>query len=311
MIVHNANTPPVSIIIPIWNEEGNIFPLYKAIKETRVFIHEIIFVDDGSTDQSLAQIEALSVEDPTVKAISFSRNFGHQAALIAGMHSANAELIIIMDGDLQHPPAIIPSLINKYEEGFDLVSAKRIDGAQTGALKKWSSSMYYKLLNFMAETHIEENVADFRLFNRKVLNAILQFNETELFVRGIFSWIGFKTTTVPFEAPRRNHGKSKYSFGRMISLGVKGAVSFSFKPLRISLLAGTIVSLIAFAFGIFSIVSYYQGKTLPGWTSIITAIMFIGGVQLIVLGLIGEYTASMFKEVKKRPMFIVDRKINC
>lgn len=311
MIEHNANTPPVSIIIPIWNEEGNIFPLYKAIKETGVFIHEIIFVDDGSTDQSLAQIEALSAEDPTIKAISFSRNFGHQAALIAGMHSANAELIIIMDGDLQHPPAIIPSLINKHEEGFDLVSAKRIDSAQTGALKKWSSSMYYKLLNFMAETHIEENVADFRLFNRKVLNAILQFNETELFVRGIFSWIGFKTTTVPFEAPRRNHGKSKYSYGRMISLGVKGAVSFSFKPLRISLLAGTIVSLIAFAFGIFSIVSYYQGKTLPGWTSIITAIMFIGGVQLIVLGLIGEYIASMFKEVKKRPMFIVDRKINC
>lgn len=311
MIVHNINTPPVSIIIPIWNEEGNILPLYTAIKETGVPVLEFIFVDDGSTDQSLAQIEALSAKDPAVKAISFSRNFGHQAALIAGMHSAKAELIIIMDGDLQHPPAIIPSLLNKFEEGFDLVSAKRIDSAQTGALKKWSSSIYYKLLNFMAETHIEENVADFRVFNRKVLDAILQFNETELFVRGIFSWIGFKTATVPFEAPRRTHGKSKYSLGRMMSLGVKGAVSFSFKPLRISLLAGSLVSLIAFAFGIFSIVAYYQGKTLPGWTSIITAIMFIGGVQLIVLGLIGEYIASMFKEVKKRPLFIVNRKINC
>jgi polyisoprenyl-phosphate glycosyltransferase len=311
MIVQNTNTPPVSIIIPIWNEEGNILPLYKAIIETGISIHEFIFVDDGSTDQSLAQIETLSAKDPNVKAISFSRNFGHQAALIAGMHSAKAEVIIIMDGDLQHPPAVIPSLLKKYEEGFDLVSAKRIDSTQTGVLKKWSSSLYYRLLNFMAETHIEENVADFRVFNRKVLDAILQFNETEVFVRGIFSWIGFKTATVPFDPQRRNHGKSKYSWGRMMSLGVKGAVSFSFKPLRISLLAGSIVSLIAFAFGIFSVVSYYQGKTLPGWTSIITAIMFLGGVQLIVLGLIGEYIASMFKEVKKRPLFIVDRKINC
>ena len=311
MIVQNTNTPPVSIIIPIWNEEGNILPLYKAIIETGISIHEFIFVDDGSTDQSLAQIETLSAKDPNVKAISFSRNFGHQAALIAGMHSAKAEVIIIMDGDLQHPPAVIPSLLKKYEEGFDLVSAKRIDSTQTGVLKKWSSSLYYRLLNFMAETHIEENVADFRVFNRKVLDAILQFNETEVFVRGIFSWIGFKAATVPFDPQRRNHGKSKYSWGRMMSLGVKGAVSFSFKPLRISLLAGSIVSLIAFAFGIFSVVSYYQGKTLPGWTSIITAIMFLGGVQLIVLGLIGEYIASMFKEVKKRPLFIVDRKINC
>lgn len=310
-MVQTSHSAPVSIIIPIWNEEGNILALYGAIKETGVPIHEIIFVDDGSTDQSLHHIEALSQQDPAVKAISFSRNFGHQAALIAGMHSAKAEHIIIMDGDLQHPPSLIPSLLKKYHEGFDLVSAKRLDGPQTGALKKWSSSLYYKLLNFMAETHIEENVADFRVFNRKVLDAILQFNETELFVRGIFSWIGFKTATVPFEAPRRNHGQSKYSLGRMMSLGVKGAVSFSFKPLRISLLAGTLVSIIAFAFGIFSIISYYQGKTLPGWTSIITAIMFIGGVQLIVLGLIGEYIASMFKEVKKRPLFIVDRKINC
>lgn len=310
-MVQTPSSVPVSIIIPVWNEEGNILPLYNALKQTGVPIHEIIFVDDGSTDQSLMQIEALSAQDPAVKAISFSRNFGHQAALIAGMHSANAERIIIMDGDLQHPPAVIPSLLKKLEEGFDLVSAKRIDDHQTGAMKKWSSSLYYTLLNFIADTHIEENVADFRAFNRKVLDAILQFTETELFVRGIFSWIGFKTVTIPFEAPRRNYGKSKYSWARMMSLGVKGAVSFSFKPLRISLLAGTIVSFIAFAFGIFSVVSYFQGKTLPGWTSIITAIMFIGGVQLIVLGLIGEYIASMFKEVKKRPLFIVDRKINC
>lgn len=310
-MAQTSGSVPISIIIPVWNEEENIFPLYSAIKQTAVPILEIIFVDDGSTDKSLFQIEKLAGQDPAIKAISFSRNFGHQAALIAGMHSALAERIVIMDGDLQHPPSVIPALLKKLDEGFDLVSAKRCVDKQAGLLKKWSSSLYYKMLNFIAETHIEENVADFRAFNKKVLEAILQFNESELFVRGIFSWIGFKTATVPFEAPPRSHGTSKYSWARMMSLGIKGAVSFSFKPLRISLLAGTMVSLIAFAFGIFSLVSYYKGNTLPGWTSIITAIMFIGGVQLIVLGLMGEYIASMFKEVKKRPLFIVDRKINC
>lgn len=303
--------PGISIVIPIFNESENIHLLYRELMDTRVAIAELIFVDDGSTDNSLEQIETLAKADPRVKAISFSRNFGHQAALIAGMHTAAGELILIMDGDLQHPPSLIPEMLAKHQEGFDLVSARRVDTEQASLLKKWSSGLYYRFLNFIAETHIEEQVADFRLFSRKVLESVLKFEEREPFVRGIFSWVGFRTAVVPFQAPPRQHGSTKYSWTRMMSLGIRGAVSFSFKPLRISLMLGTIVSIIAFAFGIFSIAAYFRGQTVPGWTSIITAVMFIGGVQLIVLGLIGEYLATLFREVKKRPLFIVDRKINC
>ena len=302
--------PGISIVIPVFNEAGNIRDLYLELKALGLNIAEIIFIDDGSQDESLEIICTLSSADHRVKGLSFSRNFGHQAALLAGMHVAKGELIVIMDGDRQHPPSIIPQMLNKLEEGFDLVSGKRINTENAGLLKNWSSTLFYKFLNFIADTNIEENVADFRLFNRKVLDSILMFEERELFVRGIFSWIGFRTATVPFTAPERRNGSSKYSWAKMTSLGLKGAVSFSFKPLRISLLMGIIVSFVAFCFGIFSIISHYRGNTVPGWTSIITAVMFIGGVQLIVLGLIGEYISSLFAEVKKRPLFIIDRKIN-
>jgi dolichol-phosphate mannosyltransferase len=258
----------------------------------------------------MAEIERLALDDHRVKAISFSRTFGHQAALLAGMQMATADTILIMDGDLQHPPSLIPGLINKYNEGYDLVSAKRMDTASISTMKKWSSSLFYRFLNFIADTRIEENVADFRIFNRKVLESILQFEEREVFLRGIFSWIGFRTTTVSFIAPARSNGQSKYSWANMVGLGLKGAISFSFKPLRISLLIGVVFSLIAFGFAIFAVLSHLNGKTVEGWTSIIIAIMLFGGIQLMATGLLGEYVARLFTETKKRPMFLVDRKIN-
>jgi len=223
---------------------------------------------------------------------------------------AGADTILIMDGDLQHPPSLIPELINKYNEGYDMVSAKRMDTASVSNMKKWSSSLFYRFLNFIADTRIEENVADFRIFNRKVLGSILQFEEREVFLRGIFSWIGFRTTTVSFIAPARSNGQSKYSWSNMVGLGLKGAISFSFKPLRISLLIGVFFSLIAFGFAIFAMVSHLNGKTVEGWTSIIIAIMLFGGIQLMATGLLGEYVARLFTETKKRPLFLVDRKIN-
>lgn len=310
MNMYDSSMQPLSIVVPVYNEAQNIPLLYSALNNSHVEFTELIFVDDGSIDSSLNAIADLASGDSRVKAISFSRNFGHQAALIAGLHAVHGSWILIMDGDLQHPPEVIPQMITAAKQGYDMVSARRIETRKAGPLKQWTSSMYYRLLNFIADTHIEKDVADFRLFNEKILQSILQFEERELFVRGIFSWIGFRTTTVAYQAPPRQHGKSKYSWPSMMSLGIKGAISFSFKPLRISLLIGTIVSLIAFAMGIYSIVAHYKGNTLPGWTSIITAVMFMGGVQLLVLGLIGEYIASMFKEIKKRPLFIIDKKIN-
>jgi polyisoprenyl-phosphate glycosyltransferase len=223
---------------------------------------------------------------------------------------ASADIIIIMDGDLQHPPSLLPTLLSKFNEGYDLVSAKRIHTASINPMKKWASSLFYGFLNFIADTRIEENVADFRIFNRKVLKSILSFEERELFLRGIFSWIGFKTTTVSFEAPARSKGRSKYSWSKMVGLGLKGVLSFSFKPLRISLLIGVFISLAAFCFAIFAMIAHLNGRTVEGWTSIIIAVMLFGGIQLMATGLLGEYVARLFTETKKRPLFLINKKIN-
>ena len=303
-------SPAISIIVPILNEAGNIEPLYQEITKHCPLPFELIWVDDGSEDNSMAEIERLAKDNIWIKAISFSRTFGHQSALLAGMQLASADTIIIMDGDLQHPPSLLPTLISKFNEGYDLVSAKRIHTASINPMKKWASSLFYGFLNFIADTRIEENVADFRIFNRKVLKSILSFEERELFLRGIFSWIGFKTTTVPFEAPARSRGRSKYSWSKMAGLGLKGVLSFSFKPLRISLLIGVFISVAAFCFAIFAMIAHLNGRTVEGWTSIIIAVMLFGGIQLMAIGLLGEYVARLFTETKKRPLFLINKKIN-
>jgi polyisoprenyl-phosphate glycosyltransferase len=305
-----TGSPAISIIVPILNEAGNIEPLYQEITKYCPLPFELIWVDDGSKDNSMAEIERLAKDNIWIKAISFSRTFGHQAALLAGMQLASADIIIIMDGDLQHPPSLLPTLLSKFNEGYDLVSAKRIHTASINPMKKWASSLFYGFLNFIADTRIEENVADFRIFNRKVLKSILSFEERELFLRGIFSWIGFKTTTVSFEAPARSKGRSKYSWSKMVGLGLKGVLSFSFKPLRISLLIGVFISLAAFCFAIFAMIAHLNGRTVEGWTSIIIAVMLFGGIQLMATGLLGEYVARLFTETKKRPLFLINKKIN-
>lgn len=300
----------ISIIIPVYNEEENI-PL--VCKETALFVkepYELIFVDDGSTDRTLFAIEAEAISSNQIKCISLSRNFGHQNALMAGMQYASGDRIVIMDGDLQHPPSLIPALMNKLGEGYDLVQTRRRTTQNIGLGKKILAVIFYKFINAISDTRIEPNVADFKAFNRKVLESILQFKERELFLRGIFSWIGFKSITIGFEAPARIHGITKYSFTRMLKLALKGTTSFSFKPLRVALLFGSIISLAAFAFAIFALVSFFQGNTVPGWASMIIAIMFLGGTQLLAIGLLGEYIASLFTETKKRPLYLVNKTIN-
>ncbi|MFT3946896.1 MAG: glycosyltransferase family 2 protein [Agriterribacter sp.] len=302
--------PLTSIIIPVYNEEENIIPLYEELRTVTYSQTEIIWVDDGSTDNSLQKIAEISAEDNLVKCISFSRNFGHQAALIAGLHYAAGNYIVIMDSDFQHPPQLIPQFLHKLNEGYDIVSGKRIKTQNISVLKKYTGKLYYKLINFLSDTHIEENVADFRAFNRRVLDAILQFEEKEIFLRGVFGWIGFKKVFIEYNAPGRKYGQTKYSSPKMISLGLRGVISFSFKPLRVSLLIGSIISLVSFLLAINAVFAYLNGNTVPGWTSIIIAIMFFGGIQLLFLGLIGEYISSLFIEVKKRPKYIVKETIN-
>lgn len=299
----------VSIVIPVYNESDNI---RLVCEEIDLFVkenYEIIFVDDGSIDGTYNAIEEQSIRDHRVKCISLSRNFGQQNALMAGMQSAAGEHVIIMDGDLQHPPSLIPGMLAQLENGFDLVLTKRNQNQGNG-LKKITSALFYKFINAVSETRIEPNVADFKAFNKKVLQSILQFKERELFLRGIFSWVGYKTTCIQFDTPERRFGKTKYSYSKMTGLASKGITSFSFKPLRIAFIIGLVISSCAFAFGIFALVSYFNGKTVPGWSSTIIAIMFLGGTQLLAIGLLGEYIASLFVETKNRPLYLVDKTIN-
>lgn len=298
----------LSIIIPVYNEAENIRPLLEELYAFTNNDTEYIFVDDGSNDNTLSNIE--NAKDIRVKCISFSRNFGHQNALMAGMQHCKGDIIIIMDGDGQHPPSLIPTMLKRLAEGYDLVQTKRVSTNGIKAGKNFFSVLFYRFINAISDTKIEANVADFKAFNRKVLESILLFEERELFLRGIFSWIGYKTITIDFEAPERRHGKTKYSVNQMLRLALKGTTSFSFKPLRIALMVGTLISLAAFAFAIFALVAYYKGNTVPGWASMIIAVMFLGGTQLLAIGLLGEYIASLFTETKKRPLYLVNKTVN-
>lgn len=301
--------PLLSVIIPVYNEAENILPLHEELLQYLPPDHEILFIDDGSSDNTPLVLQELCTRNEKVKSVLFSRNFGHQNALMAGLNFAKGDNIITMDGDFQHPPSIIPAMLNELNS-FDIVVTKRNRTAKIGLVKRMYSGIFYRLINTISETKVEPNGSDFRAFNNKVLQSILLFKERDLFLRGIFSWIGFKSTVITFEAPERRYGKTKYSFGKMLRLALKGITAFSFKPLRVALLIGSIISLAAFAFGLFALVEYYQGNTVPGWASIIIGVMFLGGTQLLAIGLLGEYIASLFTETKHRPLYIIDKRIN-
>lgn len=300
----------VTIIIPVYNEGQNIERLSTAIFSLGIDNLELLFVDDGSTDNTFSEIKRLSGIHPRVKCISFSRNFGHQNALIAGIENASGELIITMDGDGQHPPEMIPEIIAALHRGADIVHTTRTNNREAGWWKNTTSSLFYRILNLLSETKVPPGVSDFRGFTRQVQQTILTFGERDLFLRGLFSWIGFKSVVLPYEASPRWKGSSKYSLRKMTRLGLHGITSFTFRPLRIAFLIGCFVSLVAFAFALFALISYVNGDTVPGWASIIIAIMFLGGTQLLAIGLLGEYVASLFVETKKRPLFIIKERIN-
>ena len=296
----------ISIIIPTYNEEKNVPVIYNSLKkELFGYNMQIVFVDDGSKDDTLLEIKKLARVDNNVNYISFSRNFGHQKALMAGLNFANGELVISMDGDMQHPVKIIEKLIQKWEDGFEIVYTIRKD-KNIPFIKKLTAKLFYKLINYLSDVEIQQGTADFRLLDKAVVVQLRKLKELHIFYRGIIPWIGYNSTGVEYVAEDRAYGDSKYTFKKMMGFALDGIISFSTKTLRISIYFGIIIAFLSFAYGLFAVYqTAFTQNAISGWGSTISVILFIGGFQLIVLGIIGEYIGKIYIENKNRPNYII------
>lgn len=300
----------ISIIIPVYNECDNLQELYDRIIKTLAAVtdcYEILFVNDGSTDDSMSKILAIAESNPNVLFIDLSRNFGHQVAVSAGLEHCNANCTVIIDSDLQDPPELIADLYSKYKQGFDVVYAKREKRKGETFFKKLTAKLYYRLLKNIVSFEIPLDAGDFRLVSKKVVNAINSMPEQNKFLRGQIAWLGFKQTYVLYNRDSRKHGKSAYSYGKMFRLAFDGITGFSDKPLLFVSRLGFVISILSFLLIIFAIFSHYVlEQTITGWTSLIISASFIGGIQLLSIGVIGEYISRINVNVKKRPLYIVD-----
>lgn len=303
----------IDIVVPCYNESENIRPLYEAIKE--VFAKELpdydfnlLLVNDGSHDSSLLVLQQLAKEDNRVKYLSFSRNFGHQLAVKAGLDHAFAPAVISMDADLQHPPALIPTLIRKWEEGAQVVATLRTYPEEISKKKRKSSQQFYKLLNLLSDIEIKEGSADFRLLDQAVVEVIRHMRENEPFLRGMVPWVGFTQVYVPYTAQARYAGETKYTLKKMFQLALSGVTSFSVKPLYFAVFLGFFFSLLSVLYIPYVIYSFLNGSEISGWASLIMTIVFFGGLQLIILGIIGVYIGKIFMQTKERPVYIIQEK---
>ncbi len=309
------NTKLLSLVIPTYNESGNIEELYKqiigVINKIENINYELIFIDDGSKDDTWEKISKLHCNNNNLKGIRLSRNFGHQNALKAGIDISSGDAVISMDADLQHPPQLISAMIEKWREGFEIVSTFREDTNGVSFAKKLNSKLYYKFLNFISGLELSEGSSDFRLLDRKVVNELKNINESQLFLRGLVSWLGFSSTSIKYVAEKRFSGSTTYSFIRMLKFAIDGIMSFSIKPLRIASVLGASISLFAFIYILSALYDkFILEKVVQGWTSILVSVLFLGGVQLLSIGLLGEYVGKMFLESKKRKNYIVTSTLN-
>lgn len=300
----------LSLVVPIFNEDGSIGPFLKSIndifKNQELICLEIIFVNDGSHDDTLNTLLECQSVDKKIKVIDLSRNFGKEAALTAGLQAAKGELVIPIDVDLQDPPELILEMISKWRSGYEVVLARRADRLSDSYIKRLSARLFYYINNLLSDQKIPENVGDFRLMSRCVVDAINSMPESCRFMKGLFSWVGFKITYVDYIRPARVAGKTKFSFLKLWNLALDGITSFSTLPLRIFMYFGCIVSIISFLFTVFIFVRVvFYGIDVPGYASLITAITFMGGVQLLGIGVLGEYLGRTYIESKQRPLYIV------
>lgn len=296
----------LSIVVPVFNEQLNIEKFYeettKSIQDLDLD-YEIIFVDDGSKDTTPLILSRLTQQDDHVRALILARNFGHQLAITCGMDHAVGDAVITMDGDMQHPPAMIPDLVQKWREGYDVVQTVRKSTDDAGFLKRWTSKCYYILLNALSPVHITPGGSDFRLIDKRVLQTFQLFREHDRFIRGMMGDIGYKQTTIDFVAPKRFAGKSKFSGRKMLHFALDGITAYSKTPLRISFYIGLISGMLSVLMILHVLYCNFIGVTAPGWTTTMIMVCFMGGLQLIFMGIIGEYVGRIFEEVKHRPLY--------
>ncbi len=302
----------VSIVIPAFNEEGNIKVLYERLTQALAAYPpasiEIIFVNDGSTDATLQQCQTIMQQDARVKIVDLERNFGHEIAMTAGMDYSQGEGVIFMDADCQHPPELVPKLIEKWQAGFDAVLTNRINNSGESLFYRLASACYHKLASLFSASHIPSKTPDFRLIGKKYINILKKMDEKERIFRGMLSWLGLSNyAVIEFTAPKRQSGQSKYNFKSLFNLGINGIVQFSTVPLRIATYIGLFAAALSLLLGAYTLWEYFTGNTArTGYATIILTIIFIGAVQLIVLGIIGEYIGRIHMEVKKRPLYVAD-----
>ncbi|MBW7959887.1 glycosyltransferase family 2 protein [Patescibacteria group bacterium] len=303
----------LSVVVPVFNEQDNVKPFIDALTlAIKKYNYEIIFVDDGSKDKTAAKVKRYAGKNNRIKLIGFYRNFGHQMALSAGYEASLGDVVITIDADLQDPPEIIPQMIEKWQNGIKVVYAKRKERRGESYFKLLTASVFYQLINMLSDTPIPMDVGDFRLLDRTVVNYLKNLKETPSFFRGLVSWPGFPTDYIYFTRKKRLTGKTHYGFFKMINFALDGIMSFSVKPLRLSTYFGFLSGLTGFLGILYKIVErlLHPDQFTVGWTGLFTAIMFLGGIQLITIGIIGEYIGKIYQEIQNRPRYLIKEKVN-
>ncbi len=301
----------VDLVIPVFNEAGVLIPMHarlRAVVDALPYQFTFIYVDDGSSDNTEADLKAIAKSDPRVRVLALSRNFGHQAALTAGLDASEGDVVISLDADGQHPPEMIPQMLELIAQGYDIVQTQRLDNVQQGRFKRLTSAWFYRILNVISGTRILPGAADFRAMSRRAVNALKSMPEYHRFLRGMVSWMGFKTAILPYHEQQRTAGVSKYSPGKMIRLAMDAIFSFSLAPLYIGLSLGGLFFLLALFEAAYVLYFWITGQTshlAPGWSSLMFMLLIIGGFLMVVLGFIGVYVGYIFQEVKRRPIYIV------
>jgi len=296
----------VSVVVPLYNEAANVETLLSALVDVLEGLkYELVLVDDGSTDGTFDQIERLSDEYGGIVAVRLARNFGHQSALEAGMATASGQVVITMDGDMQHPPSLVPVLIQKWREGFNVVQTRRKDTKKVPFTKRLASRAFYRVFKSLCGVELQPGMADFRLVDKSVLDQVQKLDEGEMFLRGLIAWMGYEQAVVPFEVGDRSGGESKYTLRKMIHLAKTGLFSFSSLPLRISTRLGLLMALLAGAEFVYVIIVYFRGTVVPGWASTTAVLSALFAILFVLMGIQGEYIYRIYQRVRRRPTYLV------